>query len=103
MEKKMFLDYYYYLLLLVQHLRFKEFYFSIDLWFFDVLLLKIVKDKKQPDSVEHFNLGTSESTSETPGKFWLVVLGKDGKDSGRIVWEMKYYIKSRELGIPYIK
>jgi hypothetical protein len=46
----------------------------------------------------------SVSRSETPWKFWNVVLEEDGKSVGLIMWEMKIYcLESRSRGISYMK
>jgi hypothetical protein len=49
--------------------------------------------------VWRWNLVTSESIPELPGKFWNVVVGEVCRSLGSIMWRMKCYLESRRKGM----
>jgi hypothetical protein len=52
----------------------------------------------------YWNLGTAGSRSETPVKFWNVVLEEGWISAGPILWKMKKYrTQSRRTGMSYIQ
>lgn len=63
--------------------------------FYHQIVLKFKEETIEGLHLKHsfvwcWKLDTSESRSRTPGKFWNVVLEKDGEDQGApILWEMK--------------